>query len=502
MPLTTSGSVSFPVELLQLVCEAADHSTLYSIALSDRTFNELVTPTLYSTIDLQLFSAIYACVRTLALHPSKISFNRDLASLVKTISLHDTTYDVAKASTLERKHRDVVRRRLAHVVPRMRGLVSFTCRTGIYLTAQTFATLASGTLPFVHSIDIDVDLPRGAPEDGDEVVTPFALTGRGLKTLKLNTSRSVVFYKYEALIRSLLEASRDTLQSFSLPYGAESALRSTWPSTPSFPTLRALHVPANFLFQPAFRDTSSIRVLEITRSWTHTRIAPTLFPNLEEVACSPHDLVLLLPERAQHRRPIRSVTLDGVQYGNPRFYTMPDRLGAQGWHSLAFRALRFSGARLARISFVVPGLTVSFLETLLPIFEELEYLYILLQVRTGERGYGLDEISALAPLLNRMPRLQTLLLSYKLPIVRVNGVAETHVDRGPPDFARSEDDQRHALAAYDRHSSSLRRAAFTSDFQWEKREDGWHSCGHVVAEREIVSDGEDDDEHEGEENRG
>lgn len=119
-----------------------------------------------------------------------------------------------------------------------------------------------------------------------------------------------------------------------------------------------------------------------------------------------------------------------------------------------------------------------------------------------QRGYGLDEISALAPLLNRMPRLQTLLLSYKLPIVRVNGVAETHVDRGPPDFARSEDDQRHALAAYDRHSSSLRRAAFTSDFQWEMREDGWHSCGHVVAEREIVSDGEDDDEHEGEENRG
>ncbi|TFK87642.1 hypothetical protein K466DRAFT_586176 [Polyporus arcularius HHB13444] len=376
------GIVSFPVELLQFVCEAADHSTLYSIALSDRTFNKLATPPLYSSIDLQLFSAIYACVRTLALPPSKISYNRDLATLVKTISLHDGIYDVAKASMLERRHRDVVRRRLAHVVPRMGGLVSFTCRTGIYLTAGTFTTLANGTLPLLQSIDIDVDLPHVRLEDGDGVVTPFAVTSRGLRTLKLNTSRSVVSHKYEALIHSLLEASRDTLQSFSLPYGAESALRSTWPSTLSFPVLRELHVSPNLLSQPVFRDMSSIRVLVMTRSWSSGPVAPTVFPNLEEV--TPNELVALLQEHTPHRRPIRAVTLEGVRYGIPRFHAMPEHLGIQGPHHFALSALRFSGARLARLSFLVSELSVDSLEDLLPIFEELEYLYMFLLVRTGE----------------------------------------------------------------------------------------------------------------------
>ncbi len=519
--MSPTASASFPVELLQLVCEAADHSTLYSIALSDRTFNELATPELYSTIDLRLFHAIYACVRTLALPPSKTSFKRDLASLVKTISLHDTTYDVANASTLERKQRDVARRRLAQAVPRMGGLRSFICRMCIYLTAGTFTTLANGTLPFVHSIDIDVDLPRVALEDGDGVMMPFAVNGRGLKTLKLETRSSFVSHKYEAFINALLVASRHTLQSFSLPYGAESGLRSTWPSTPSFPALRELCVPPNLLSQPAFQGTSSIRALVIPRSWSSAQIAPTAFPNLEEVTCSPHELVALLPERAQHRRPIRAVTLEDVQYGIPRSHAMAEHLGIQGWHLVArpaLRALRFSGARLARLSFLVSELSVPFLEDLLPLFEELEYLYILLQVRTGEvrapvlavpyrrdlcadlcsrriqHGYGLDEVSALAPLLERMPRLHTFLLCDKMPIVPVSGMAETRVDGGPYDFARNEDDQRHALAAYDRHSSSLRRAAFTSDFEWEKRGDGWHRWGHVVAEREIDSDGEDEAE--------
>ncbi|RDX54773.1 hypothetical protein OH76DRAFT_1398168 [Lentinus brumalis] len=497
MPPTTSASASFPVELLQLICEAADHSTLYSIALSDRTFNELATPALYSTIDLQLFHAIYACVRTLALPPGKTSFKRDLASLVKTISLHDTSYDVANASTLERKQRDVARRRLAHAVPRMRGLRSFICRMCIYLTAGTFTTLANGTLPFVHSIDIDVDLPRVALEDGDGVMMPFAVTDRGLKTLRLETRSSFVSHKYEAFIHALLVASRHTLQSFSLPYGAESGLRSTWPSTPSFPALRELCVPPNLLSQPAFQGTSSIRALVIPRSWSSAQIAPTAFPNLEEVTCSPHELVALLPERAQHRRPIRAVTLEDVQYGVPRFHAMAEHLGIQGWHLVArpaLRALRFSGARLARLSFLVSELSVPFLEDLLPLFEELEYLYILLQVRTGEHGYGLNEVSALAPLLERMPRLHTFLLCDKMPVVPGSGMAETRVDGGPHEFARNEDDQRHALAAYDRHSSSLRRAAFTSDFEWEKRGDGWHRRGHVVAEREIDSDGEDEAE--------
>ncbi len=516
------GTVSFPVELLQFVCEAADHSTLYSIALSDRTFNRLATPPLYSVIDLQLFSAIYACVRTLALPPSKISYNRDLASLVKTISLHNRTYDWARASMNQRKQLGITERRLAHTVPRMRDLRSFTCRTGICHTAETFINLANGTLRFVHTIGIDVELPSLMREEDDAVVAPPAVTGRGLKTLKLFHRGGIIATEFSAFICSLIAASRDTLEVFSLPDGAYGGWLSAWSSIPPLPALRDLYVPPDFHSLSAFQDTSRIRVLAIAVGRASFRVAPTAFSNLEEVTCSPRELLALLPEPTPHRRPIRSVTLYDVQYGIPQNLGMAEHVGIEGWHleaRPALRALRFSGARLTRLSFPVSEISVPFLEDLLPVFQELEYLYILLQVRRDEvrapvssrlvwaddssrrvqRAYGLDEILPLAPLLARMPCLHTFLLCDKTTIVRVSGMAETYLDGGPSDFARNEDDQRHALAAYDQHSSSLRHAAFTSDFQWEKKEDGWHSYGHVIAEREpILSDGEDDDEqHDG-----
>lgn len=81
-----------------------------------------------------------------------------------------------------------------------------------------------------------------------------------------------------------------------------------------------------------------------------------------------------------------------------------------------------------------------------------------------------------------MPRLHTLLLSD----------ARALYDTGLFPFAHDEDYQRDALAVYDEYSSSLRRVAFTSHFEWEKRVDGWHAWGHVVDEREVVPDGEDD----------
>ena len=92
-------------------------------------------------------------------------------------------------------------------------------------------------------------------------------------------------------------------------------------------------------------------------------------------------------------------------------------------------------------------------------------------------------------MLPHMPRLHTFLLSDgpAKTIWSVGGAA------GPFYYAHDEDYQRRALAAYDEQSSSLRRVAFTSEFEWEKREDGWYPWGHVAAEREIVSDGEDDD---------
>ena len=84
-------------------------------------------------------------------------------------------------------------------------------------------------------------------------------------------------------------------------------------------------------------------------------------------------------------------------------------------------------------------------------------------------------------MLPQMPRLHTFLLS--------DGPAKTvYPGGGPFYYAHDEDYQRRALAAYDEQSSSLRRVAFTSEFEWEKRADGWHPWGYVIADQEILSD--------------
>ena len=87
-------------------------------------------------------------------------------------------------------------------------------------------------------------------------------------------------------------------------------------------------------------------------------------------------------------------------------------------------------------------------------------------------------------MLPHMPRLHTFLLSDgpAKTIWSVGGAA------GPFYYAHDEDYQRRALAAYDEQSSSLRRVAFTSEFEWEKRADGWHPWGYVIAYQEILSD--------------
>ncbi len=99
---------------------------------------------------------------------------------------------------------------------------------------------------------------------------------------------------------------------------------------------------------------------------------------------------------------------------------------------------------------------------------------------------GEDDIFSLAEVLGSMPRLHTFLLSDVL-LKKLPGP-----EGGPFKFAHDEDYQRRALAAYDQHSSSLRRVAFTTEFEWEKKEGGWHPWGHV-ADREVVSDGEDEE---------
>lgn len=377
-PAVMSG---LPAELLFLICDAADRSDLYSIALTSRILNEAATPALYSVIDLQLFHAIYACARALASPASKTSLNRDLAGFVESISLRHPNRS-ATTWTLKDKELGVIKRRLAHAIPRMWRLQSFTCRiAGLYHMGETFTTLASGSLPLVHTIDIDVQLPFS----DDVMVTPFAVTTRGLKTLKLRNGTNFFSAAYSAFLCSLLEASRHTLQSLSLSHKADVALQSAFRS--SFPVLWELDVPIGILSEPAFLDTSGIRHLVISKFWEALEIDPALLPNLEEVTCFSHQLATFLPEQAQHRRPIRTITLDRAEYGLPRLHFLSGDLGMQVWrvaNDPAMRSLQFSAAPLVRLSFLVSELSVPYLEDLLPIFQELQYLYISLQVKRGE----------------------------------------------------------------------------------------------------------------------
>lgn len=86
------------------------------------------------------------------------------------------------------------------------------------------------------------------------------------------------------------------------------------------------------------------------------------------------------------------------------------------------------------------------------------------------------DLASLGPLLlARMPRLHTFLLS---------DVSLKRYDLGNAFlWARDEALQSAVLAGYEFHAPALRRVAFTTEFEWEKRADGrWHAWGHVFLE--------------------
>lgn len=187
---TSGGPAALPVELLRIICEAADRKDLYSIGLLNKTWNYLATPELYSKIDLQLFHASY----TVASDRSQITMQRDLVSFVEVLMLYDPASYTGRADAKRERCLATMERRLTQAVPRMQRLRSFMCRMNIYLTPETFITLVSGTLPHVRDIDIDVSLESAAAGNDGSMAVPNAQVGRpGLKTLKLRWYSDAVF---------------------------------------------------------------------------------------------------------------------------------------------------------------------------------------------------------------------------------------------------------------------------------------------------------------------
>ena len=71
-------------------------------------------------------------------------------------------------------------------------------------------------------------------------------------------------------------------------------------------------------------------------------------------------------------------------------------------------------------------------------------------------------------ILLTMERVQTLLISDSL--VKANS------DGSPFRFSHDLLFQSDVLRSYDKRAPTLRRAAFTTELEWEKRTDGWHVC--------------------------
>ncbi|TFK87639.1 hypothetical protein K466DRAFT_103006 [Polyporus arcularius HHB13444] len=489
-PAANVDVAALPIELLRLICGAADRHDFDSIALSSRTLNEIITPALYSSINLHSPYTIYAFARTLA---SPVAMKRDLASLVEHLSIRDPDA-WAGMSAFPTKHLSVVGRRLADAVPRMRRLRSITCQIGISHTLQIFTTLVSCPLRYLRAIDIKLYYPflSRAMRQADSEDPSLAVAVRGLKALRLDWSGTPPA-SYVSCMCSLLIDNHRTLQSLAIPHHA-GVLKSVWRSIPSFPALEELEISPDVLSEPAFQDTSTIRRFSVPEWYTFDDIEiPTpALPNLQDVTCFSRQLETFLPEHTGHRRPISTVTLNHVTYEHTRsggHYAVERRHLAHLWNSdigPALRALRFSGASLLRLSIAVVELSVEALSDLAPLLKELEYLLIVLQDEPLGEENDDENMSSWAQVFSYMPRLHTFLLS--------DCALKTMSDGGPFEFAHDEDYQRRVLAVYDQHSSSLRRVAFTTEFEWDKKEDGWHPWGHVVAEREIDSDGGGEDE--------
>ncbi|KAI0634801.1 hypothetical protein C8Q77DRAFT_1104112 [Trametes polyzona] len=440
---------------------------LLPLLLVNKLVNAVLTPVLYTDIDLLECASALKCIRTLAAPPSLRAFRRDLPALVQAFVLRVPAEDLPWSPDSH-----AFGAPLLTCLLRMVNLRHFTCLLPLPFAPSMLALLVSGSRPLLQTIELVIPKarePRPAMRIRLDPDDPAKLPD--LRTFKLDVWQPLE-PTLARTVHNLLRSRANTLKSLALTSSlAEEGVdivNQLLPSNATFTSLEELHIEASALSHPSLRQTASIKTLSIPGSPTddedlqdHAFIHDS-FPAIESLACPNSILPAFFPEDVQRRRPIHTLRLNGASYGMRSFDYTGDE---SDWFELQefLPLLRHSAVPVRHLSFAVMDLPIEDLPDIVPHLMTLETLVVAFTDDIEDAEEYLVQLGRV--LIAHLPHLHTFLLS-DAPVKAQNE------DRG---FRHAQNIplQRKALAEYSKHSSNLQRVAFTSDFLWEKRGSDW-----------------------------
>ncbi|KAI0648567.1 hypothetical protein C8Q79DRAFT_581238 [Trametes meyenii] len=460
--------LGLPAELLLLVGEYTSTAGLASLALVSRSLNELITPTLYSSIELKVFRPALSCLHTISLAPSSLAQGRDLASLVKALRLALHTVD--PNPVLGDPSWWSLEDALAKVAARLNNLRSFSYNAPSSLRLNTLVDLLTASSHVLYSLDVALS------DDG--------LFGANLRRPLLSPAFEHLarvsisnlwelpagYFEY---LRHLLVTRADHLQTLSFSDMDEELTRTLLASTTFF-ALRELCLEAGTFSLPEFPHNGFPRLISLAIRGLedfdldlleHNSVSiPTVaYPVLESLACDVSFLPIFLPNDGDRtRRPIHTVQLNHASYernGGGHSAIAPE------WEevSAALSHLTFSGVPVGHLAFNTYRLSLDNLSRLLPSLKDLESLVMVIVYEPEFRSN--DAIRSLSDALEGMTHLHTLLFS--------DAPMKTEDEEYCFTISFAIDRQRDIVRQWSERAAPLRRVAFTMEKEWVRRGEEW-----------------------------
>ncbi|KAI0355258.1 hypothetical protein OH77DRAFT_355369 [Trametes cingulata] len=475
--------LSLPTELLHTIMSLVRHDDLPALALANKLCNEICTPILYQAVDLYDYSAARKCLSTLTSHPSTLSFCRDLACLVRSFRLH-TSCHTAEPFTNDPVFDDL----LVRSVARMSNLRALECTESRECGLLVLLELLGAERLALKRIEISLVWSSLLPTEDEYERAFLQLVNRRVAMPRLtelhvhapiNLSPSLA-----TVLHRMIASSSETLRKLSVTMGNRTVLPTIVPPLSTWHSLQQLEIYADALQLPGFGHLALVKSLSIIDTVSPPPdgfvVPATHWPVLEELACFPEWVPYFLPPQAETRRPIHTIRLSYALYEHNGGSYSPDNtpLWKDSLHALAHT--RYSAVSLKHFIFQVDKLNVERFERMLPYLREVESIAIV--IVTCPDAANVQALGA--RIIARLPHLHTLLLSDT-----------AYKEFGPNKafkFARDVVLQRAWLAEYARHSSVLRHVAFTTEFEWEKGDDGAWYPTELPKDKPVDVDPEDD----------
>ncbi|KAI0628232.1 hypothetical protein C8Q77DRAFT_481807 [Trametes polyzona] len=364
-----------PLEIIHTIASLSPTSHLRSIALANKSCNEVFTPILYSEIVLRDYPTAELCVATLSIPTQHTYGRRDLALLIRKFS-----YNPGQASvTLKygiRGDRDLYLKRLEDAISCMTQLQHFTFYTAEHFTPKICHSVFSAASQTLQSFFASIFYEWN---ENEPTLDKLLLFCPGLSTVEIDFFCPVSGSPLEFLRRLILSHAYQ-LRVLSLRIAEYGEICSMLPTLPKLEklvvTILAFQGGVPPFHAPALRSLviyGQIEILALVADGLGEHRpqipSPGTFPILEELTCAPEVLSMFLPENSEAKRPIRKVELNGavpsgknttmfnevaeIGYGYPPWDAIRDALTYLPHSLTPIRELAFTVSHLDLVQFAM-----------------------------------------------------------------------------------------------------------------------------------------------------